>query len=614
LISLWKPTASPDKGGDGENWRELLLWAGRLYEQDSFDAVERNYKLAAADKVREARVELVADGDWLPLLREALGGQNNLVDWRARDDFLNWCKAQPEAASSAIRSLWSGADDSEVAIDSFADGVTYESTAGNKVNIASVLLMGIDPEQNPPFRAAVDQKARKLLGITDRAKALELKEGRTYRPDALAEMLGVAGRSVRGFLRKTFPRSEEERNTAWQLDVKTARAVVEHFNPSAANTTPGSRYATFVELVDEFVERLRATGTELRDRLDAQSLLWWVTSGDAPEAWSDGDRSAFHAYQRGETALHLIPGALPNMTESLARELYLPRPWLQQAIDLLNEKRQAIFYGPPGTGKTFVAQAIGEHVRAAGGDWRLVQFHPAYTYEDFFEGYRPSKSEDDAALHFDLRRGPLRLIAEAAAADPANPYLLVIDEINRGNIAKIFGELYFLLEYRDRPIRLQYSPEQEFKLPENLYVLGTMNTADRSIALIDSALRRRFYFFPFLPREWPVRDVLSAWLKEKGFNEESARLLEALNGALQEALPNDEFAFGPSYFMPAQGPPDLDGIWRYAIHPLLEERFYGVRRSDDLDHEFGLDAMRARVSDAAQEAAAQDGEERTSSN
>lgn len=289
------------------------------------------------------------------------------------------------------------------------------------------------------------------------------------------------------------------------------------------------------------------------------------------------------------------PEGLPPASGKLAESLYLPQAWLQQALDLLQEKRQLIFYGPPGTGKTFVAQALGEHIRATGGDWQLVQFHPAYSYEDFFEGYRPSKPEDGGALRFDLRGGPLRLLAEQAEMNPTHSYLLVIDEINRGNIAKIFGELYFLLEYRERPIRLQYSPEQPFVLPKNLFLIGTMNTADRSIALVDSALRRRFYFLGLLPNQSPIREVLGHWLKERGYDPEPSQLLELLNLALQQALPNEGFAIGPSYLMPREGEPNLEGIWRHAILPLIEERFYGIRPVEELEGEFGLEAMRARL-------------------
>jgi hypothetical protein len=606
------------EGAKADNWDTFLLWAERLYKDESFDRQERDYKLAATLTLSEARAAFVAGKEWLPFVRQAFSGENNLVNWRTRDTFITWCEEQPELASDAIGALWEGDEVTEEAVDLFASGVGPDTAPGNRVNIASVLLMGVDATRWPPFRPTVDERARKLLGISDRAKSFKVEDGKTYRPNELAEMLGVSGLTVRNFLRAHFPRPAEDKSADWHLNADIARAIVNHVCPSATTASAGGRYFAFLELVDELLERLLVRGVEVRDRLDAQSLLWWVTSGQPPEDWSEEDQAAFLAYQRGEEAIvstkassMVEPELIPPATDELARSVYLPRAWLQEAVDLLHEKRQVIFYGPPGTGKTFVAQALGEHLRAAGGDWQLVQFHPAYSYEDFFEGYRPSQPEDDGALQFDLQRGPLRLLAEQAASNPDTPYLLVIDEINRGNIAKIFGELYFLLEYRDRPIRLQYSPDQSFELPENLFLIGTMNTADRSIALVDSALRRRFYFYPFVPLESPVRDVLGAWLEENGYEDEPARLLDTLNAALHEALPDDDFAFGPSYFMPRDGPPDLERVWRYAIHPLLEERFYGARQSAELEQDFGLAAMRARLlkADVVAEASEEEDEE-----
>lgn len=152
--------------------------------------------------------------------------------------------------------------------------------------------------------------------------------------------------------------------------------------------------------------------------------------------------------------------------------------------------------------------------------------------------------------------------------------MLIIDEINRGNIPKIFGELLFLLEYRLKAVRLQYWPEESFSLPPNLFVIGTMNTADRSIALVDAALRRRFYFFEFTPQVEPVRSVLAKWLKRYQHDGEAADLLAALN----EEIANDEVAIGPSYFMTdPEARPDLERIWLRAIMPLLDEYFYGMK-------------------------------------
>jgi MoxR-like ATPase len=583
-----------------DNWDEFLHWAQRLYEHSAFDVAERDYKLEIAELLSQARATLASDGDWIPRLRAALGGENNLINWMARDTFRRWCVDEKDAAGRAVGDLWGSEEPSEAAIGDFADAVECDITSGNKVVVASVLLMGLDAPRFPPFRPMVDYDARRLLGISARAKSLQLDDRETYEPDALASDLGVTGRSVRHFLRSYAPREPEERHSRWHLSAETARAVVARFQPSSSGSTAGGRYFAFLELLDEFFDRMHDRGVKLRDRLDAQSLVWWVTSTDPPDDWDEDERAAFLAFQGKETPAVVEPGLFPSPTEEQAKRLHLPRPWLQQAVDLLNEKRQVIFYGPPGTGKTFIAQALAEQVEAAGGDWQLVQFHPAYSYEDFFEGYRPAKPEDGDGLQFDLRRGPLRRLAEQATHDPGRPYLLVIDEINRGNIAKIFGELYFLLEYRDRPIRLQYSPEEPFSLPENLFVIGTMNTADRSIALVDSALRRRFYFFPFLPREFPVQEVLGRWLTEQGYGDEPARLLDALNAALHEALPDDDFAIGPSYFMPRKSQPNLERVWRYAIRPLLEERFYGSRRPDEIERDFGLEAMRQRLREAGE--------------
>jgi 5-methylcytosine-specific restriction protein B len=296
--------------------------------------------------------------------------------------------------------------------------------------------------------------------------------------------------------------------------------------------------------------------------------------------------------------------SLPAVTNDLASALHLPKSWLERVFALLSEKRQLILYGPPGTGKTFVAQAIGRHITAHGGTYRLVQFHPSYTYEDFFEGYRP-RHHEGGALSFDLVPGALREIAKEAEKNPTTAHLLVIDEINRGNIAKIFGELYFLLEYRDQSIRLQYSRDEEFRLPENLFFIGTMNTADRSIALVDSALRRRFYFMGLIPTREPIDRVLVDWLAAKQLPPEPAALLAELNTAIDD----EDFSIGPSYFMSKDGAPDLERVWAHAIMPLLEERYYGTGRN--LHEEFGLAAIRKRVAAAADAAEAEPDDDST---
>jgi len=161
--------------------------------------------------------------------------------------------------------------------------------------------------------------------------------------------------------------------------------------------------------------------------------------------------------------------------------------------------------------------------------------------------------------------------ARAAAADPSNSYVLVIDEINRGNVAKVFGELYFLLEYRAEGIELQYAQDQ-FALPPNLWIIGTMNTADRSIALIDAALRRRFYFLPFFTDRPPIEGLLGRWLaRHKPAMSWVADVLARANRELDD--PN--IAIGPSYFMKKDlNEQWVETIWEHAVIPYLQEHFF----------------------------------------
>ncbi|SNR46908.1 5-methylcytosine-specific restriction enzyme B [Haloechinothrix alba] len=285
--------------------------------------------------------------------------------------------------------------------------------------------------------------------------------------------------------------------------------------------------------------------------------------------------------------------ALPNASEDLARSLHLDQPWLQEIIELLRDRRQLIFYGPPGTGKTYVAQQLAAHLTEAHA-YKLVQFHPSYSYEDFFEGYRPVKTED-GTLSFELHPGPLRRIVEVARDDPSTPYILIIDEINRANLAKVFGELYFLLEYRDRSIDLLYSTEEtDFTLPPNVFFIGTMNTADRSIALVDAAMRRRFAFIHLHPAEPPVRGVLGRWLDVHELPDETARLLDELNRRIDDP----DFAIGPSFFMRSDVHREggLARTWRTDILPLLEEYHYGDQV--DVPDRYDLELLRRAIAPA----------------
>ena len=278
----------------------------------------------------------------------------------------------------------------------------------------------------------------------------------------------------------------------------------------------------------------------------------------------------------------------PCDLNDLAAELWLDLDFLENIQTLLEDKLQVIFQGPPGTGKTYVAQKLANCLAGSKERVTLVQFHPSYAYEDFVQGFRPALVNGQPG--FELRDGPLLRAADRARKEPDAKHFLVIDEINRGNLAKVFGELYFLLEYRDREMDLQYSDEP-FSLPGNLYIIGTMNTADRSIALVDLALRRRFYFVEFHPDEEPVKGVLRRWLSEKAPKMEwVADVVELANDHLRE---DRHAAIGPSYFMKD----DLDEaavkcIWKHSVLPYIEERLYGQQEEVE---KFRLESLRAEV-------------------
>ena len=273
-------------------------------------------------------------------------------------------------------------------------------------------------------------------------------------------------------------------------------------------------------------------------------------------------------------ALPTSPTPEPAKTErdldDCAEEWLLDAGWLRKITKLLEEKRQLIFQGPPGTGKTWLARKLAQHLAGNGGESRLVQFHPSYAYEDFVQGYRPTLTDGNAG--FSLRNGPLLEMAGRARKAPDEKHFLVIDEINRGNLAKVFGELYFLLEYRDEEMRLQYSAEP-FSLPANLYLIGTMNTADRSIALVDMALRRRFYFVEFHPDKPPIEDLLGRWFRK---HPPQVDWVESVVAKANAELNDPHAAIGPSYFMKK----DLDEetarrVWEHSVLPYIEERLFG---------------------------------------
>ncbi|GAA3944918.1 AAA family ATPase [Hymenobacter algoricola] len=340
-----------------------------------------------------------------------------------------------------------------------------------------------------------------------------------------------------------------------------------------------------------------APTNQVLERLDFTIATKRPTLASSPTL--DGDVAAQQAMQDLYTgpARHSIP-ALPGQVQEPAaaydaaapqpytraearQELFISDAALDQALAALHRRRNLILQGPPGTGKTFLARRLAWLELGATDAARveLVQFHPSYSYEDFIQGFRP-----DARGTFQLTPGVLLNFCQKAAQDPEKPHFLLIDEINRGNVSRIFGELLLLLEADKRgpahAVRLPYAPAEapRFFVPANLYVIGTMNTADRSLVPLDYALRRRFAFLRLEPEFGaPLVRVLAAQGVPAAV---SSRLVARLT-ELNQTIADDpelgpDFQLGHSYFCQPPTAPEAAEEWltlilQQEVGPLLEE-------------------------------------------
>lgn len=264
----------------------------------------------------------------------------------------------------------------------------------------------------------------------------------------------------------------------------------------------------------------------------------------------------------------------PYDTEMFLEEVYMDKERYNTLVALVHNKKNVILQGAPGVGKTFAAKRLAYSMMGVKDPNRvmMVQFHQSYSYEDFIMGFRPSEKG------FELKRGAFYNFCKDAEIDSENDYFFIIDEINRGNLSKIFGELFMLIESDKRGVEVQmlYSDEK-FSVPDNVYIIGMMNTADRSLAMLDYALRRRFAFFDMKPgfetdgfRKY--RMGLASDKFDKLIN-----CVENLNAAItaDESL-GEGFCIGHSYFCNLEKATDqnLSGIIEFELIPLLKEYWF----------------------------------------
>ena len=264
----------------------------------------------------------------------------------------------------------------------------------------------------------------------------------------------------------------------------------------------------------------------------------------------------------------------PYTKDDFLNKVYMDEDTYNTLTELLEAKYNVILQGAPGVGKTFAAKRLAYSIMGQKDTSRvaMVQFHQSYSYEDFIQGYRPSKDG------FELVNGAFYKFCKEAEEDNERPYFFIIDEINRGNLSKILGELMMLIEKdkRGEKIKLLYSNEW-FTVPQNVRIIGMMNTADRSLALMDYALRRRFAFFDFAPAF--SSEGFKNYLSEKDSPklEKLIAAVESLNSTIStdESL-GDGFRIGHSYFCTDDEVTDewLKSVVEYEVIPLIKEYWF----------------------------------------
>lgn len=319
-----------------------------------------------------------------------------------------------------------------------------------------------------------------------------------------------------------------------------------------------------------------------KDWVDVQSFIW-VCACAQPKKSARVD-------EPDETEEILIP-SLFTVDDAL-KDLFIEKTEFEGIIKRLKRKKNIILQGAPGVGKTFMAKRIAYALMEEKDPSRIsmVQFHQSYSYEDFIEGYRPNENGG-----FQLKKGAFLNFRNLALANLDKPYIFIIDEINRGNLSRIFGELMMLIESdkRDKEyaMPLTYSPDINFYLPENIYLIGMMNTADRSLALVDYALRRRFAFFSLPPRfESPKFEQV---LKNQGGSPELISKIITRMSDINTKISEDTrnlgpgFQIGHSFFCPSADT-KVDEAWYRdvvdsEIAPLLREYWMdNVKQAEEL--------------------------------
>ena len=442
----------------------------------------------------------------------------------------------------------------------------------NELNIHDLVWQ---PRTDTPKKSVSRLYAKKSVNIEDTSKWDEYIE---WQVNTMVKFLEV--------LPKYIDRLKEIRNVSMGESEKEFRNKYKNF----VSTLPLQKSGEYAKLYTEsqnkpFKVNKNSSGSIVVRAFTQQSAPMVISENQLLKVLFNNGPYLYSSYE--PVLINRINNELIVSEDEIVENTIDPSPLHYTKI---NKIKNIILYGSPGVGKTYNTKKIISLIESGQDEIEIfkaiqnnefnnnldanriienisnrvkfITFHQSFGYEDFIEGFRPNENGD-----IKLQDGIFKTICDDANNEREKNYYLVIDEINRGNISKIFGELITLIEEDKRDtleVTLPYS-KKPFKIPSNLYIIGTMNSTDKSIALIDIALRRRFTFLKMKPKA----DLIDY--------PKARQIFEVVNNKITETL-GEDYQIGHSYFMKMQNDDDLDFVLEYKIIPLLEEYYYGDDR------------------------------------